>query len=129
MELLTGVVARILFSMPFLAFGVRHLMYAGQMGGMVPIPGGAIWVYITGIAMVLAGIAAITKFQGRNAMLLLALMLFIFVVSVQIPAMVSSDAMMKMAGTVSTYKDLGLMGGALLLAGIFDKESKKTPAA
>jgi uncharacterized membrane protein len=129
MELLTGVVARVLFSIPFLAFGVRHLMHAGDMGGMVPIPGGAIWVYITGLAMILAGVAAITKFQGRNAMLLLALMLFIFVVSVQIPAMVSSDPMLKMGGTVSTYKDLGLMGGALLLAGIFGKEGKKAPSA
>jgi len=129
MELLTGIVARVLFSIPFLAFGVRHLMYAGQMGGMVPIPGGAIWVYVTGVAMILAGIAAITKFQGRNAMLLLALLLLILVISVQLPAMMSSDPMMKMGGTVSFYKDLGLMGGALLLAGIFDKEGKKTPAA
>ena len=129
MGFLTGILGRILFTVPFLAFGIRHLMYANAMGGMVPIPGGAIWVYVTGIAMILASIAAITGIQGRNAMLLLALMLLIFVVSIHYPAMMSTDAAVKMGGTAGLYKDLGLMGGALILAGVFDKKSKKAQAA
>lgn len=129
MNILTGVFARILFTVPFLGFGIRHLMHAGQMGGMVPIPGGVIWIYVTGIAMILASIAAITKIQGRNAMFLLALMILIFAFSVQLPAMMGSDPMLKMGGTVSFYKDLGLAGGALILAGLFDKDGKKTQAA
>lgn len=128
MNALTGIVARVLFTMPFLGFGVRHLMYGGQMAGMVPIPGGAIWVYLTGIAMILASIAAITKIQGKLAMLLLALMLLIFALSIQLPAMLSSDMAIKMGGTVSFYKDLGLIGGALILAGVFEREEKKEEA-
>ena len=124
MNILTGVVARVIFTIPFLGFGVRHFMHAGILSGLVPIPGGVFWVYLTGACMLLASIAAITKIQGRNAMLLLALMLFIFAFSVQYPAMLSEDMTMKMSGTVSFYKDLGLAGGALLLAGIFHNEKK-----
>ncbi len=129
MNVLTGIVARILFTMPFLGFGVRHLLHANQLAVLVPIPGGVFWVYLTGIAMILASVAAITKIQGKLAMLLLALMLLIFVFAVQFPAMLSSDMAMKMGATVSFYKDLGLMGGALLLAGIFDKEKKQKAQA
>ena len=126
MNILTGIFARILFTIPFLGFGVRHLLHANQMTGLVPFPGGVIWVYITGLAMILASIAAITKFQGKIAMLLLALMLLIFAFSIQYPAMLSSDMALKMGGTVSFYKDLGLAGGALILAGVFDREKKTT---
>lgn len=122
MKILTTTAARILFAIPFLGFGLGHLMNASMMGGMVPIPGGIIWIYVTGIANILAGISAITKFQGRTAMLLLALMLFIFIVTIHIPTMMKPETMMM--GMMSLYKDAGLMGGALLLAGIFDREKK-----
>lgn len=122
MNILTGVVARVIFTIPFLGFGVRHLMHAGLLSGLVPIPGGVFWVYLTGVAMLLASFAAITGIQGRNAMLLLALMLFIFAFSVQFPAMLNPDPTMKVSGTVSFYKDLGLAGAALVLAGVFEKK-------
>ncbi len=122
MNLLTNTAARVLFGLPFIAFGIGHLMNASKMGGMVPIPGGVIWIYVTGAAMILAGIAAITKFQGKTAMLLLALLLLIYIVTIHIPTL------MKM-GLMGLYKDTGLMAGALLLAGIFDRETKNAHAA
>ena len=127
MNILTGIVGRILFVIPFLAFGVMHVINASMMAGMVPIPGGIIWIYVTGICMIAAAIAGITGIQGRNAMLLLALLLIIYVIGIQYPAMTSSDPMMKMGGMVSFYKDLGLAGGALILAGVFHRQ--KNPAA
>ena len=123
MSILTGVVARIFFAIPFLGFGAGHLMNASMMAGMVPIPGGIIWIYVTGVCMILAGIAAITKFQGKLAMLLLALLLFIYIVTIHIPAMMKPETMQM--GMLGFYKDTGLMGGALLLAGIFDRSQKK----
>jgi len=125
MNILTGIFARILFTIPFLAFGVRHLLHANMMAGMVPIPGGVIWVYFTGIAMILASIAAITGIQGKLAMLLLALLLIIYAFALQFPAMINPDMAMKMGGTISFYKDLGLAGGALFLAGFFARDEKK----
>lgn len=122
MNVLTGAAARVIFAIPFLGFGVGHLMNASMMAGMVPIPGGVIWIYVTGLAMLLAGVAAITKFQGKLAMLLLALLLLIYIVTIHIPAMMKPES--QMMGMMGFYKDAGLMGGALLLAGIFDREKK-----
>ncbi len=122
MNILTTTVARILFALPFIGFGIGHLMNASMMVGMVPIPGGIIWIYITGTAMILAGIAAITKFQGKIAMLLLALLLLIYIATIQIPMMMKPDTMMM--GMMGLYKDTGLMAGALMLAGIFGREKK-----
>lgn len=127
MSILTGVTARILFSIPFLAFGIRYLMHANQMAASYTIPGGVIWVYLTGIIFILAGIAAITKFQGKSLMILVALWLIIFAFILHLPGMTGSDATLKMAGEVNFYKDLGLAGGALILAGLFGNE-KKTAA-
>jgi putative oxidoreductase len=127
MNILTGVVARIFFAVPFIGFGIGHLMNANMMAGMVPIPGGVLWIYVTGVAMILAGIAAITKIMGKPAMLLLALLLIIYCVTIHIPAMMKPES--QMMGMAGFYKDLGLAGGALLLAGIFHREGKKAQAA
>jgi len=120
MKILTGTAARILFGLPFIGFGIGHLLNASQMAGYVPIPGGAIWIYITGAAMLLAGIAAITKIQGFTAMLLLALLLLIYIVTIHIPALIKPETMQM--GMMGLYKDMSIMGGALLLAGIFKRE-------
>ena len=129
MEFLTGITGRVIFTIPFLAFGIRHLMYASLMGGMVPIPGGEIWVYVTGIAMIAASVAAITGIQGKSAMLLLALLLFIYAFSIHLPLMMGDDPVLKMGATSGLYKDLGLAGGALILAGVFADKEKKAKAA
>lgn len=123
MNLLTGIIARIFFAVPFLGLGINHFLNASFLAGIVPIPGGVIWVYLTGIAMILAGIAAITKYQGKLAMLLLALLLFIYIISIHVPSVLNPDT--RMLGLMGLYKDFGLMGGALLLAGIFNNESKQ----
>lgn len=122
MNLLTNLIARIFFAVPFIGMGSGHLLHASVMAGMAPVPGGIFWIYFTGIALVLAGIAAITKFQGRLAMLLLAVLLLTFIVSIHIPNILKPET--NMAGMMGMYKDTGLMGGALLLAGIFQREKQ-----
>lgn len=51
MELLTSKISRYLYAIPFILFGVFHFLGAGDMAGMVPIPGGVFWVYLTGLAI------------------------------------------------------------------------------
>ena len=123
MNFLTTTIARILFSVPFIALGIGHLLNANMMAGAVPVPGGVIWIYITGIALILAGLSAITKFMGMQIMLMLALLLFVFIISIHLPAAMKPETMMM--GMIGLYKDTGLMGGALLLAGIFNREKMK----
>ncbi len=107
---------RILLAVPFLAFGTMHLSNAAMLSGTVPswIPGGVFWVYFTGVVEIAAGLAFITGKQARLAGLLTALMLVIFVVTIHIPS--SSDPAMAQFAMSSVLKDLGLAGGALLMA-------------
>jgi len=121
MEKVLGLVGRILYAVPFVMFGLNHLMSADQMAGMVPsfIPGGVIWVYVTGAAMLLAAVAIITGIQARLACFGLVLMLFIFILTVHLPGL--QNPATKMMSMISLFKDTGLMGGALIIASISKK--------
>jgi len=122
MNVLTNTVARIFYSIPFFVSGIMHLLNAKMMAGYVPLPGGEFWVYFTGVALFLAGISIITKYQGKLAMFLLAALLLIFIFTMQVPMLLKPETIQM--GLAGTLKDTGLMGGALLLAGILDREQK-----
>jgi uncharacterized membrane protein len=119
MEKVLSFIGRIIFALPFLLFGANHLMMADQMAPMVPayIPGGVIWVYFTGAAMILAALAIITGKQGRSACFGLALLLLVYIVTVHLPGL--SNPQMKMMSTVNLLKDTALLGAALFMAGTF----------
>lgn len=114
-----NLIGRISFGVTFLAFGALHLLYAPNMIGAVPpfIPGGVIWVYVTGVCMIAAGIAIVTKIQIYMASILLAILLLIYIVTVHLPGMGSSDVSVMQDATAGLLKALGLMGGALYIAG------------
>ena len=125
MDKITNLIARILISLPLLVFGLGHLGNAQQMAGMVPpyVPGGIAWVYVTGLAMILAAVAFVSGIKIRLAGFLAALLLLTFVVAVQLPGMTKTvdptDAVggaYKMMAFVNFFKDLGLAGAALLIA-------------
>ena len=125
MNKVLSIAGRLLWSVPFLLFGLNHFKMADQMAGMVPsyIPGGVFWIYLTGTAMVLAVIAINFRIKDRLAALLAALLLIIIVITVQLPGLSSPDANMKMMSFMGFVKDLGLAGGALLIAAA-SKEGK-----
>ena len=58
-------IGRFLLAIPMAVFGVLHFMAADNMAPMVPIPGGVIWVYVTGVALIAAAVSAI-NFMPRN---------------------------------------------------------------
>lgn len=113
MNALTSTVARVLFALPFGVFGINHLMNAGSMAGYVPIPGGVFWVYLTGVAHLLACTALLIQRKVRLAGLLLGLMLLIFALSIHLPAVVGGN----MGSLPSLLKDLSLAGAAWFVAG------------
>ncbi|HVM33481.1 MAG TPA: DoxX family membrane protein [bacterium] len=126
MEKLLAVIGRVIYSAPFLVFGLNHLTNAPAMGAMVPafIPGGILWIYFTGAAMVLAALAIITGLQARNACFGLALMLALFIALIHLPGM--ADPQTHMMSLVNVLKDTGLLGGALVVASTFPpKKAKK----
>lgn len=116
-----GTLGRILFAVPFLVFGFFHFMNGPGMATMVPsyIPGGVFWVYLTGLANILAAISIVSGKQTRLACYLLALMLLVFILTIHLPGM-SNPETQQMA-MMSLLKDTGLMGGALILASKYEK--------
>jgi putative oxidoreductase len=117
MKLLTTTIARIIFAIPFAIFGLLHLTNADKMAGYVPVPGGAFWVYLTGIAMLAAAVSIISGKLTKIACLSLAALLLVIIVTVQIPGLSNPQmAQMAMSGLL---KDTSLMGGALLIAGLY----------
>ena len=110
-------IGRIVFAIPFAVFGMMHLMMANDMAGMVPgwVPGGVFWVYLTGLALIAATVSLITKKHIYLASKLLAILLFVFVMTIHLPALLGGDQM----AMSSMLKDMSLAGGALLIAGLF----------
>lgn len=128
MEVLTNKAARWIYALPFGIFGILHFMNAQAMAGMVPLPGGSFWVYLTGLGMILACISVIINKQTRLAMLLLALMLIIFVLTIHLPGLIGAESPEAMQSSMSgLLKDTALAGGALLLAGQSENENTQPP--
>jgi len=123
MEKILNITGKAFFSIPFLAFGVRHFMHASDMAGMVPIPGGIFWIYLTGAAQLLFVISIWAGKYEKIASILCALMLIIFALSIQLPGSLKPETVM--FSIVSLYKDLGLAGGALILAAYYSSKEKK----
>jgi len=107
-------IGRYLFALPFAVFGIMHLLSASDMAGMVPgwVPGGVLWVYLTGLALIAAGVSFVIQKHTHPAGLLTAALMFIFVLTIHLPGLLGGN-MMAMSGLL---KDIGLAGGALLLA-------------
>ncbi len=108
-----------LFAIPFLVFGVMHLIDAQSLAFLVPgfIPGGVFWVYLTGLAFIAATVSIFVGKKVKLAMQLLALMLLIFVLTIHIPAVMDD-----MNAASNLLKDLSLAGGALLLGSMYGDE-------
>lgn len=108
--------ARVIFALPFGIFGVFHLLHAQAMAPAVPLPGGAFWVYLTGVALIAGSLGMMTGILGRAAALGLAALMLVFILAVHLPGLGNPKlAQMSMIGLL---KDTSLLGGALAFAGM-----------
>lgn len=110
--------ACIIFAIIIGAFGIFHLFNAPTMENKVPdfVPGGIIWIYISGVAFVLAAIAILINFQTKLACYLLAGMIFLFIVTIHIPVIVTGETEeIKQTALIMMLKDVGLIMAALLV--------------
>lgn len=111
-------VGRYLYAIPMAVFGVFHFLNTDAMAGMVPIPGGALWIYVTGLALIAAAVAIFTGQQAVLATRLLAVFLLLTAFTVWLPMVIggNQDVMS------NVLKDVALAGGALVLSGVFTGE-------
>lgn len=104
--------SRILFGIIFGIFGILHFLNAGAMAGMVPVPGGVFWVYLTGVAFLAVCVSFLIEKKVQLAGILLGVLLLIFVLSIHLPSVIGGDQM----AMTNLLKDLALAGGAWYIA-------------
>lgn len=106
---------RYLLALPIAIFGVFHFMNAQMMAGMIPsyLPGGVIWVYLSGVCLVAAAVSILIGKKAKTASTLLAILLILFVLMIHLPSVMAGNQ--ESVGMV--LKDLAIAGGALIYAG------------
>ncbi|MEX0719117.1 MAG: hypothetical protein WD059_00530 [Balneolaceae bacterium] len=109
-----------LYAIPFTIFGLFHFLSPEMLIEAVPkfLPGAIFWIYLTGAALILAGISIISGKFINLACKLLAVMLLVFVFTVSLPGIIGGNEMMMQA----LLKDLSLAGAALFIGGQFETE-------
>jgi uncharacterized membrane protein len=116
----TSRIAIILLALVMAVFGIYHFIYPENLLSYVPsfLPNaGNLWVYIPGAAFVLAAIAFITNKMVKTAAYLLAILLFIFVLTIHLPNCLnaSSDEYRQLA-FINLLKDTAIAAFALHIA-------------
>ena len=111
-------IGKILFAVPFLAFGIFHVTGADKMAGMIPayLPGGVLWVYVSGVALLLAAVSILTGRNTKMATMLLGVMLILFVLILHLPNLSNADPMMAQMAMSGMLKDMGLAGAAFMMS-------------
>jgi uncharacterized membrane protein len=112
--------ARFFFAIALVAFGIQHLVYGEFVTRAVPklpaqIPWHPLWAYLTGIGLIVAGVAILLGKAARIAATLLGgiiLLSFLFLYLPQIAAGPPLSGLWTNGG-----KALVLAGGAFLIAG------------
>ena len=117
-------IGRILFAIPFALFGINHFLmteyYIGMLTSFIPL--GAYTIILTGIMLIAASISIILKIFVKFSTIMLAILLFIFIVTIHIPHLIQDSD--KTATIIALLKDISLMGGSLMIAGIYSEEEK-----
>lgn len=126
-------VGRIFFCTTIILFGCNHFVY--DISGMVPKWFGmpTFWSYFGGAALILSGVAILFKIFLKPVGLLLALMLFLWFVSLHVPNAIADPYVGRGNRIVSAFDALLFCGVALVLSQskkqIINKVSENTWAS
>lgn len=117
-------IGRILYAIPFALFGINHFLmtdyYVGMLTSFIPL--GAYTIILTGILLIAASISIISKKLVKLSTILLAILLFLFIVTIHIPHLLHDTD--KTATIIALLKDVSLMGGSMMIAGFYSEEEK-----
>lgn len=118
-------IIRVIFAVPWLVFGLQHFLYADFVATLVPafMPFKLFWAYLTGSAMIAAGISFIVNRFAVLAAILLGLMLTGFILLIHVPALLTKP--FTVAALTRPLQDVALACASFLLAGILSSERAK----
>lgn len=112
-------IAVVILAIILAIFGIYHLMYPGDLITFIPafLPGGNIWIYITGISLILAAIAFIAHKQVKLAGYLLALLLIIITLTFHLPNYLNAgDSDLKTTSFIDILQNLSMAAFAMYIA-------------
>jgi uncharacterized membrane protein len=118
-EQLISRIAVIILAIVLIVFGIYHFTQPRVMLQYVPnfLPGGRTWVYVVGIAFILAGISFILHRWVKVAGYLLALLLICFVLLIHLPNYLHSGDINEQKDTLmNLLKDSAMAAFALYIA-------------
>ena len=123
MHFLTHTLARVFYSVPFLIFGVNHIVNVQTVKDQVPncMPGDKpLWVLFTGACLIAASLALLFKKYGSLAGKLLDLKNIIILVTIHAPVIPSPEAISNL------LKDMALDGAALAFSGMLEDDERSS---
>ena len=105
---------KLMYAGPMAMFGIFHLMGANEMIGMIPdfVPVPVFFIYLTGLALILAAVAIIIGKKAKLATRFLGLMLTLFAFLIHLSGFLSQDAV----HLTMFLKDIALAGGAWFMS-------------
>jgi putative oxidoreductase len=111
-------IGRILYALPFAIFGLNHFLfldyYIGNYSSFIPL--GPYTIMLTGVFMIMASISIIINKYIELSTIMLAILLFIFIVTIHIPGLFNGQNYQVVL--IELLKDTSLLGGSLLIAGM-----------
>jgi putative oxidoreductase len=104
-----------LYGIVMAVFGLNHLMHASDIAGYVPefLPAHLFFVYLTGLAFLLAGISFLLNIKIKISGYLLGLLLVIIVCTIHLPHLLKGDP----SALTMVLKDTGLAAAAFFIGG------------
>lgn len=112
---------RYLLLLFLLGFGVKHLLDGAELAGMVPpfFPGGIVWIYFTGIAMVLAVVSAVIGKWDKLAFTLAGAMVLTFALTIHLRGVMGGGNLRVL---FDLLKDIGLTGACWMYASSYARD-------
>lgn len=104
------------YAVMLIVFGIDHFIYVDFVSSLVPgwIPGKVFWTYFCGVCLFGSGVAIYINFKPHVISLLLAAMLFIWLVTIHIPFSIRFSHKDSGINLSSACQDLAYCGIALL---------------
>jgi len=115
------------FAVPLALFGMQHFVFLNEVKQAVPpwMPWHTFWACLVGVALIAACLSLLTEIKSGLAALLMGIMLFLFVLMIDLPGLMSDPH--NRFGITGTLRDLAFSGGALALAGTLGVVGRKRP--
>ncbi len=117
-------IGRILFAIPFGIIGLNHFLmrdvFLKIMENTSFIPGGGFIILFTGFVLILASISILLNKFIQLTCFILAGLLLVFIATIHIPGLFVEDSHQAAMALFMLLKDMGLMGGALMIAAYYN---------